>query len=228
MLERTLQSICNQTSANFKVVIVCNEIPKINFYNPHISYITVNFWPENLTLEAKTLDRGYKVRRGLEWAKKMNASHVMFVDADDCISKHLVKFITNNRDCDAWYINQGYYYKNNSDFIYLKNKLFFTQCGTCNIIKTKLYNLEIKDKNFILNYYGRHQPIIECLKMKNIQLKEFPFRGATYILENGENYYNNSYDRLIGNKNFYKKVKSLRYCRPLNTKIKDEFSLYKI
>jgi hypothetical protein len=43
LAERTLRSICNQTSSNFRVVVVCNEKPDIQFEHPHIDYIQVDF-----------------------------------------------------------------------------------------------------------------------------------------------------------------------------------------
>ena len=57
MIERCLGSVCNQTSLEFKVIVVCHERPDINFYHPverAISLITaylvclIEYCPMNL------------------------------------------------------------------------------------------------------------------------------------------------------------------------------------
>ena len=48
LFERCIQSVCNQTSPDFRVIVVCNEKPNTQFNHPHIQYIEVDFPPPNL------------------------------------------------------------------------------------------------------------------------------------------------------------------------------------
>jgi hypothetical protein len=38
LLDRTMRSICAQTDQNFRLFIVCNEMPEVSFTHPHIVY----------------------------------------------------------------------------------------------------------------------------------------------------------------------------------------------
>ena len=232
LFERCIQSVCNQTSPNFRVIVVCNEKPKIDFFHPLVSYVEVDFLPSGSDVIAKTLDRGYRVVKGLTLAQEFEPSHVMFVDADDCISKYIAEFVENNRHCDGWYIKTGYIYKDGSNLIYFYNKNFNLECGTCNIIKTDLYELQpslLKSKDFILNYYGRHRYISERLISQGAEVEPLPFNGAVYIVENGENYFSQTFKRHTPRtRAMIKKIKSLCNFQVVDRRIYDEFGLYKI
>ena len=230
LCERTLRSICNQTSPHFKVVVVCNQIPEINFNHPNIKYLKIALPIPELTKEGKTLDRGYKVLHGVQQAWGTKFSHVMIVDADDCINKHLVEFIMQNKHCDGWFVQKGYVYPEGKNLIY-KTEKFYRICGSCTIIKYHLYDLEtkhIQDRNFIYQYYGKHKPILRKLAEQSISIKPLPFDGAIYTVNNGENYYNNDFKKLVVPQNMIKRVKSLRHYRLLTKSLKDNFCLYKI
>jgi cellulose synthase/poly-beta-1,6-N-acetylglucosamine synthase-like glycosyltransferase len=192
LFERCLKSVCNQTSSNFRVMVVCNERPKINFSHSQITYIEVNFPLPCSTFEAKTLDRGHKVLIGIIWVQKIKYSHVMAVDADDCVSKHLAKFVEQNSHCNGWFINKGYIYQDGSQLIYSKPKKFHIVCGTCNIIKLDLYDtfsdLKREKKGLIQKYYGGNKYILEKLGEQGKVIETLPFKGAISIIENGENY----------------------------------------
>ena len=95
LLERTLKSICNQTSSQFQVVVVCHEKPLVRFSHPAIEYVQMIYdIPEHPNKIVKGLtDKGRKVLRGIVEAKKYNPTHVMLVDADDCVSSKLASFV---------------------------------------------------------------------------------------------------------------------------------------
>ena len=230
LCERTLRSICNQTSPHFKVVVVCNQIPEINFNHPNITYLQINLPIPEITKEAKTLDRGYKAFKGLQQASSSSFSHAMIVDADDCINKHLVEFIMQNKHCDGWFIQRGYVYPEGKKIIY-KTKKFYRICGSCNIIKYHLYDLQkkhIQDKDFIYQYYGGHKPILRKLAEQSILIEPLPFDGAVYTVNNGENFYNNDFNKLIVPKKAINRIKNLIYYRNVTSLIKNNFGLYQI
>lgn len=233
LFERSIRSICNQTSSNFRVVVVCNQKPKTNFHHAHLTYLEVDFLPSGTDIIAKTMDRARRVLHGLQWSQQLKPSHVMFVDADDCISNRIAEFVEAYRHCEGWVMKRGYMYKEGSPWVYdvpLNRKSFNLICGTSNIIRTDLYELDpaqLSNDDFVLNYYGRHMYIIEHLEQKGAAIECFPFNGAIYIVENGENYYCTRFDRYIPKKPI-SRLKTLRNYRLLTTKIRSEFNLYKI
>ena len=222
LFERCIKSVCNQTSPNFRVIVVCHEKPKIEFIHPHITYIIVDFSPPNETnpVAKGDTDKGRKILKGLIYARQFSPTHTMTVDADDCVSKKLAKFIQQHPDSNGWFINKGYKYQEGSNYIYIKRSKFYKMCGSCNIIRYDLNDLpETAEYNRgygYYRYYIDHAKVRDILKNKAKAIKSLPFPGAVYILETGENLFDNS--------------KRLRFSifnrKLLNPSVRDEFGLY--
>ena len=186
LFERCIQSVCNQTSPDFRVIVVCNEKPNTQFNRPHIQYIEVDFPPPNLDSASYgqargsgDADKAKKILTGLAYAEKFQPSHIMVVDADDCVSKYLAEFVNQNSQDDGWYLQKGYVYEEGRNFIYLNLKNFNQSCGSSVIIKYNLFNLLFYD----LNYYDHNNHELQ----NGILLKPLPFPGAIYSIKNEEN-----------------------------------------
>lgn len=224
LFERSIKSICNQTSPDFRVIVVCNEKPEITFTHPHITYLEVDFphHKESSPIVIGDTDKGRKILAGLTYARQLAPSHTMFVDADDCVSKHLAEFVNQHSNSNGWFINKGYKYREGSNFIFVRSNNFYHVSGTCNIIKYELNELpETPEYNRGCGYYKPyivHRRISSILAQRGTPIEPLPFAGAVYIVENGEN--------LSAHK--YKPTFNLLNCRPLTKAIKDEFSLYKL
>ncbi|WP_334816481.1 glycosyltransferase family A protein [Nostoc sp.] len=224
LFERCIKSVCNQTSPNFHVIVVCHEKPKIEFTHPQITYITVDFsFPNEPTPEAKgDADKGRKILKGLIYARQFSPTHTMTVDADDCVSEKLAKFVQQHPDSNGWFINKGYKYQEGSDYIYIKRSNFYKMCGTCNILRYDLNDLpETAEYNRgygYYRYYIDHAKVRDILKSKGKSIKSLPFPGAIYILATGENLFKNS--TRLRFSIFNRKL--------LNQSFRDEFGLYKL
>ncbi len=186
LFERCLQSVCNQTSCDFRVIVVCHEKPDIQFHHSKINYIKVDFPAPNLDSasfgEVRGIgdtDKAKKVLTGLAYAEKFQPSHIMVVDADDCVSKYLTELVNQHPQCDGWYFKKGYVYEEGSKLVYLNTKNFNQSCGTSIIIKYSLYHLLFPNEN----YYDHHNHLLK----DGTLLEELPFIGAIYIIKNGEN-----------------------------------------
>ncbi|MGD1871899.1 MAG: glycosyltransferase family A protein [Mastigocoleus sp.] len=227
LFERCIRSICQQTSNNFRVIVVCHDKPLIKFTHPNVVYIKVNLKIPKSTQE-KRLDKGHKVLKGLRFAAKFNPDYTMNVDADDCISKHLVKFIEDRPKCNGWIIKKGHFYKEGARWSYLCRN-FDNICGTCNIINYQLYdlsnNLENQQDYIISEFYGDHKLIKRKMLSKGIKFHDLPFFGAIYTLDNGENFYNPSFSKFVP-KEYFNYLKSLKNYRVLTSSMQQEFGLY--
>ena len=235
LFERCLKSVCNQTSVNFRVVVVCNEKPQTTFGSPHVEYLTVDFLPpisEKVSpligLESpKEADKAKKILVGIAHAKQLNPSHIMVVDADDCINQNIAKFVEENLGCDGWYIKKGYIYKEGKKYIYLNSKNFNDLCGTSIIIKYELAELLMNEGK----YYEHNATTLK----NGTKLQVLPLIGGIYSVENQENYRmtptaikalsNNFYQR--GLAYWLEKISKYRICFLTNS-IRQEFALYKL
>lgn len=232
LFERCIKSVCNQTSPDFRVIVICNEKPNTQFYHPHIQYIQVDFPPPNLDSVSYRqaggtgdADKAQKILTGLAHAEKFQPSYIMVVDADDCVSKYLTEFVNHNSQCDGWYLQKGYVYEEGSIFIYLNHKNFNQSCGTSVIIKYNLYNLLFLNKN----YYDHNIHVLQ----NGITLKTLPFIGATYSIKNEENMFmqmnkTKQLSKQEGKLLFFIR-KAIKY-RPLilTQSIRNDFGLYSI
>jgi hypothetical protein len=189
LLERTLKSICNQIVTEFEVVVVCHEKPEIEFSHPRIHYAEVDFSVPLEDIASKDRDQARKMWVGLNLAKNINPSHIMFVDSDDCVSNQLADFVLKNPEKNGWYLKQGYEYPDGSETIYFRKKNFHRKTGTSHIIKYKLLEKflsfelsEITNRNFLF-----HQYILEIMIEMGHPLEYLPFPGSVYVTDNGEN-----------------------------------------
>lgn len=241
LLERCLKSLCNQTIPNFRVIVVCHERPIITFEHPFISYVEVDFAAPNLqkiTTNNSLLeqDKNRKIFTGIIQAKSLKPSHIMIVDADDCVSKRIAEFVQRNNQCDGWFIDRGYEYPHGTQYIYLKRKNFHRKCGTCYIVKYEiLYNF-FKDKklNNIDQDFWQHKSFAKILEKRDTLLNALPFEGAIYVMDHGDNifackerFFNKNRNNLPEVLLFYiRRILKRLNSKLLSSKIRNEFGLY--
>jgi hypothetical protein len=222
LLERTVRSVCNQTSSEFRVIVVCHEKPIIEFNHPHLTYLKVDFPlpKEKNSIARGDTDKGRKILAGLIQAQQFSPSHTMAVDADDCVSKYLAEFVYKHPESNGWFINRGYKYQEDRKILYIKRWHFYRMCGSCNILRYDLNELpKIPEYNRGYGYYKNyilHAKIKEFLTKKGTPIMPLPFAGAVYIIGNGDN--------ISGNE----KNLSFHFLnrRVLTPSIREEFSLH--
>lgn len=189
LVNRSINSICNQSNLDFKVIVACHEIPKTNFENdPRVTFLQVDFAPPVLMENQmnhwiKEADKGKKIKLAVEYAKTKGISYVMTVDSDDCVSNKICDFVHRNASKEAWgwYSNKGYMYPEGKKYSYLNLKNFHTLCGSCVIIKPELI-----DFMYGKNYHFDH----ERTDFGNgLSLKALPFPAAIYSMLNGANHF---------------------------------------
>lgn len=242
LFERSLRSACSQTSSEFQIFVVCHEIPDIQFSHQAVTYIQVDFTSptkENISSRGET-DRNRKIFTGLTQIRKSHASHVMFLDADDCVSNCLVEFVSNHPNEYGWVISKGYEYQETSNLVKHRKKQFQMRCGSSHIIRydlvEQLINIHLED---VSSGFLQHREIEDIMKSKGTPLVELPFEGAIYITENSENFFNqekfflqrfrqgNSYWKhafILYTGKIWKRITSKR----LTNEIRDEFGIYNL
>ncbi|MBD2482375.1 glycosyltransferase family A protein [Planktothrix sp. FACHB-1365] len=243
LLERTLKSVCNQTSSNFEVIIVCHEKPELSFSNPKVRCLSVDLPLPGNDFVSKEKDQICKMLLGMIEADSMNPSHIMFVDADDCVSNRLVEFVDQNIDQNGWFIGKGYEYREDIQQLKYRSKGLHLRSNTSHIIRMDLLKPyltipleEVRRENFIRdNFILYHPDTANILKRRGTPLKELPFPGMVYITDNGENIWWSQSQISEREKDFYlknqiqlylKKVYQKLITRPLTPEIQQEFYLY--
>ena len=247
LFERCLRSVCNQTSPDFRVVVVCNERPAIKFSHPSVHYIEVDFPPPvaepgeahstgydygcSRDIAQKNADKARKIQTGLEYAGRYHPTHNMVVDADDCVSPRLAEFVQRNPEGDGWYFKKGYMYPEGGRFVLLNVRNFYQICGSSVIIACGHTQALFSQPDFYEHTFD--------VPPSGVALTPLPFVGAVYSMANGDNIYMTSETkrqihgtwlrRLFSRDIFSLAQKALKY-RPalLTGAIRREFGLYKI
>lgn len=193
LVERTMRSLCRQTSQNFKLVAVCHEIPNFKFTHPNLEFLQVNFppppknppkdEPTEYRNALKEADKAQKIMAGYEYAKKYNPSFIMVSDADDCVKNTLVEFAEQNpEEPVGWYFKSGYIYNEGSNLLFLNKNTFNILCGTCILIKAQYFDRLLQKEPRALYMH-------DMMDLGDgIHLKPLPFHGAIYSIGNTENY----------------------------------------
>lgn len=194
-LSSTALSLENQTSDNWRCVIVANKGSSIPNFSDKFSIVWVDFEPnpffdkDSHSIEKVhdfvRLDKGKRVLAGMK--SQLESKYYMIVDDDDFVNKDLVSFVEANPGQNGWFINKGYVWKENSNFVY--KCFFFDQlCGTSLIVKNELYepaSLDFdKDQNDIKQRLGSHVMLKQLLAESGQNLLPLPFFGATYRIGN--------------------------------------------
>lgn len=239
LFERTLRSVCNQTSPNFRVIVVCHERPHTNFEHESVEYVEADFSPPDLedlvdnpveSIRRKRVDHKRKLWLGSVHAESLKPSHVMFVDADDCISCKLTSHVDGDLGNSGWYIEQGFEYPDNGQVIYPKSK-FCMKSGTSTIIRYDLLSslLAIQPDSIEVTYLS-HKLLPNYFQKIGNPLTPLPFRGAVYVTGHGDNifleYFSNKQKsfpdlmRLYGGK-----MRKMLVAMSVTQEMQDEFHL---
>ncbi len=177
LFERTLRSICAQTSSEFKVIVVHHEKPAIGFSHPAVTYVPVDYpVPDRRDHPALILDKYRKRLRGFMVAREFSPSHMMPVDADDCLSRRLAAWVDENSAAPGWYFDIGYFHRDGTRRVFLRRRGFHDWCGTSRVFRTDLLALPAGD-DFDDAGVAAFRPW-----QLTTRLAALPFPGAVYVL----------------------------------------------
>ena len=189
LCERTLQSICQQTSDQFRVFLVCRDLPEMDFAHPNLRVLQVDFPVPEAKKEAQMADKARKVRRGLVAVREQGGGFVMGADADDLVHRSLAALVAKNSGSNGWFVRYGYSYNEGSRWLE-KHYDFHLHCGTSHIIKLGPDELppdmeSPREKYFVLCH--GHHVLAKFMAQSGRALTALPFPGAIYVKDTGEN-----------------------------------------
>ncbi len=186
LLERTLDSLLAQTNPDFNAVIVCHEIPDIaHTKHPKLEFLSVDFPEPNRKHAEMCRDKVLKISRGVEWAISRGSEHVMFVDADDLVSRRLSEFVAAHSRENGWYFQTGFTHCYGERWVY-KHSRHHLLCGTCVIVRTDLLHFEKsgfhRGGNVTSLANVGHCTYVAHLAEQGAAIQPLPFAGAVYVL----------------------------------------------
>lgn len=205
LLNETLNSISQQSSEDYVVIIVGNERPSFEL-PARTRFVEVDFPPPERAIgphadrSGFVRDKGSKIGIGLIAAQAYSPDWVMIFDADDFIHRDLTRFVERHPDSAGWIIDEGWIYSHSRNG-YRKQSEFNRTCGTSYIIPFSAYdvpdNLTVEASQdevveaygeVLPNILGAHRNARAWHSARGLQLRNLPFRGAVYHVDTGENH----------------------------------------
>ena len=221
LVRRTLRSACAQTCPEFRVIVVCHEVPEVGFGDHRLEFLPVGFPPPGPSKEERRRDRGRKMLAGLWRALSYRPTHVMLLDADDCVSNHLAGHVAEHPDANGWYIAKGYFYREGMDTVHVERRRFQEWCGSSHIVRPEFLELPAPSTE---EWYLVHSHIVRRMRKRGTPLEPLPFPGAVYLISHGENI--NDYSPILWPTNPVKRwLRQVLYYRPLTPVMRSEFGL---
>jgi hypothetical protein len=206
LFEHTARSVCAQKDGDFRLVVVCNKKPNIEFTDPRIIYLEVDFIIPKSRSDV-LYDRGIKRLVGLLFSKSQySVDHFMMLDADDLVSNTLVSDINNtNKSNGGWWLEKGYLLDFNNQRIQRKAGIN-NYCGSTLILNAKaLYKfsginfdkytykdsfdelIKSSSSEFICEILGHHVIAKSYFKQRGYTLTPFKKFAVAWVINNGEN-----------------------------------------
>jgi hypothetical protein len=188
VFDRTLTSVCNQDDPDFRVIVVCNQIPRLAGPAPPVVHFVVKDLPVPGPASTMT-DKWTKLAYGLVAARELHPDFVMLMDADDLVSRRLSGFVKKNNSSYGWIFKKGYYWRYGSRWIQWTEHF---NCGTNSIVSSQVIRFpkqvrseEIDDCLILRN---GHTIIERAMRDNGTPLDPLPFAGAVWVHGHGENY----------------------------------------
>lgn len=196
--ERTLDSCYNQTSADFKIIVVCHDIPNLTRkYDESVSFVTMDTRPpsnasEMMKDKSEKIYRGMQVIRCLIEQNKERGGYVFPVDADDLVSNKIAAFFEGLHDKHCYLSKFGYIWYEGTSFLRVAKHLYRT-CGSCCIIYYETEELppnKVSGQEVSFSYLFRnsHRLLPSIAMERGKVFHVLPFPSTIYVLGTGENH----------------------------------------
>lgn len=204
LLAETVASWRRQGDDRWCGVVVGNVRPTAPLPDG-VRFIPVDFPPPSPVpgpmtgIPAVLRDKGTKLAVGLGAARELGAGHVMFVDADDLVSRRLAGWVADRTDEPGWTVTHGWRWNAARRAVRAHVGDFHLQCGSSHIVRTDLYPHPHLDETAsqaelyaaygdkLERWIGSHMHVHD-----DLPLADLPFPGALYRVGSGEAHSGNS------------------------------------
>jgi hypothetical protein len=186
LLERTLNSMVAQTNREFKVIVVCHEIPHLPLLKGSmIDFLSVDFPPPVRTNDDMCVDKVLKLTAGIDSAIAAGCDYIMFADGDDLVSRRLSQFVAENNGKNGWYCGTQYIYRYGMRWV-RKSTSRCMEAGPFIIIRSDLlrFALDPMYRGQRVNTLAAigHTEYRKLLIAQGNPVEPLPFPGIVYIL----------------------------------------------
>jgi len=194
LLSHTLGSILGQTDPEFEVVIMGHEQPSIaELDDPRVTFLRAPFASPRDPSEYMR-DKARKKRHNARHIRARGGGYILFMDADDLVSRHLVKHISATGHPHGYIFKRGYVLDYQSGAIAPlpgpRMAGFDQFCGSCAAIHFSPADIGATDTDHGSSFYGQfrnHREWEDAAARAGRPLQPVPFPAAIYVLNTSQN-----------------------------------------
>ena len=189
LLDHTLQSVLRQDDGDFAILLACHDVPDIPaIADPRVTLLqTDRPVPTNFAEQMK--DKGQKKRICTAAFRKLGGGYLMFLDADDMVSRRLVRFVRGRPPSAGYIITEGYHYDSKTRH-YHRLAAFDKRCGSCAVFHFSPDDLPdgVDDPRVALSDQFRSHVEWRAVAQKlGRTLEPLGFPAAVHVVETAEN-----------------------------------------
>jgi hypothetical protein len=161
------------------MIVVCHEHPEIGLSHPQLEFLHATTPRPAPNATSRRDDKRAKVHCAIKRALEANPTHVMLLDADDCVSRHLAAFVAERPAANGWYLGRGYIHYDDRRRLQRVPWRFQRHCGSSHILSAELAR----------NRHLRgHTRVRRIAASSGRPLARLPFAGAIYCVGHEENF----------------------------------------
>lgn len=211
---RTINSILQSTSNNYKIVLVCNEPPDKVQNNERLDILQAQL-PIPNDHKGYKRDKGQKIAEGANHLRQQyEVDYLMAFDSDDLIHRRLIEYVTDKPLCSGFCVHKGWVYSGGL-FARIQDR-FDAMCGSTIIHRDVTHKSEVDPvlmghcwaKGY---YHVIHKPLFDV-----------PFPAVCKIIGYGDNI--SAYSCFIG-PSLTTTIKKITHARPVGRKFKKDFGI---
>ena len=192
---RTLRSLYRQTDPEFRIIVACHDIPRLDAaYDERVEFVTTDI-PTPKTPFEMMQDKGYKLSMIGKRVREYGGGYTMIVDADDLISNRVAAYMKQHPGENGFGAEYGYVYNVGDSFVkrmYALDRV----CGSCTIIRYDPQELPAalpngpQDESSVESMIIRrpHSTLQRYMASIGRPVRRIPFPTTVYIRNTGDNH----------------------------------------
>lgn len=188
LLGHTLASVLNQTDPRFEVVITGHERPALpELDDPRVTFLSASF--EKPEPAQYRVDKRRKRERNALHVKSRGGGYIVFLDADDLVSRRLVEHVRFVDDPNGYIVDEGYVLDHAAGIL-ARYEEFDRQCGSCAVIHCPAEEIDPSGAGYAMSFYGRstgHPLWRGMAEAAGRPLRPVPFPAMVYVVNTSQN-----------------------------------------
>lgn len=192
LLQETVSNLLAQTSSDFSIHIVGDDLPEGGLPEDDKLFFHLREFqhPVSYDVLGQNRDRRMKVVQACMHAGALHPRFIMPVDADDRISVNLVDWLHRQEDSDSWIVDHGYRLDLASRRYILSDNYSSMTSSAC-ILSAELTGIPA-DLSFgametCYWFLGGHDRFKSDMQQRGITVNSIPFPAGCYLTGYGDN-----------------------------------------